>query len=314
MKKAKKVIITCAVTGSLHTPTMSRYLPCTPEEIARAAIEAGEAGAGIIHLHARNPKDGRPTPSAEVFLEFIREIDSHSDVVINLSTGGSPGMTLDQRLEASRVIEPELTSLNMGNVNFALYDLADRYSDWKYDWEKPFLQGMKHSFLTNTYGMMEQVITELHQGFGTRFEYECYEVGHLYTIKFFADRNMISPPYFIQCIFGIPGAIGADLTHLTHMRDTCDRLFGDDYYLSCFAAGRNQMNFLTTCASMGGNVRVGLEDSLYIGRGELAHSNAQQVRKIRLLLEELGYEIASPAEARDMLQLKGAETLKIPAP
>jgi len=244
-------------------------------------------------------------------MQFLRTIHEKSNAVINLSTGGSPAMTLDQRLEASRIVEPELTSLNMGNVNFGLFELAGKFDEWKYDWEKPFLEGTKHHFLVNSFGMMEQVIRELHHGFGTRFEYECYEIGHLYTLKYFADKGMIEPPYFIQGIFGILGAMGADLTHLTHMRDTCDRLFGDDYYLSCFAAGREQMKFLTTCASMGGNVRVGLEDSLYIAKGQLARSNAEQVHKIRRILEELGYEIATPEEAREILKLKGGDTVKI---
>jgi uncharacterized protein (DUF849 family) len=309
MRKSNKVVITCAVTGSIHTPTMSPYLPITPAEIAAQAIEAAEAGAAILHLHARDPHDGRPTADADVFMEFLPRIKQSTDAVLNLTTGGGPGMTIEERLAGPKRARPELTSLNMGTLNFGVFGLAERYSDWKYDWEKPFLESTRAGFQSNTFAQIETIIRELYHGCGTRFEYECYDVGHLYTVKHFADRGLIEPPFFIQCIFGILGGIGAHLDHLMHMTNTADRLFGNDYYLSCFAIGADQMKFLSTCAMMGGNVRVGLEDSLYIARGALAESNAQQVRKIRRILEEVGLSIATPKEAREMLNLKGGDVV-----
>lgn len=309
MMRSKKVVITCAVTGSIHTPTMSPYLPITPDEIAASAIEAAEAGAAIIHLHARDPKSGRPSPDPELFMNFLPRIKQASDAVLNISTGGAPGFTMDDRLAAPLRAQPELTSLNMGSINFGVFELANRYQSWKHDWERPFLEGSRDGFQSNTFTQIERIIRELHHGFGTRFEYECYDVGHLYTLAYFAEKKLIKPPFFIQCIFGILGGIGADIDHLTHMRNTADRLFGSDYYLSCFAIGRDQMRFLSTCANMGGNVRCGLEDSLFIGKGQLAKSNAEQVTKIRHILEELGHEIATPDEAREMLKLKGGNTV-----
>lgn len=307
MRKSRKTIITCAVTGSIHTPSMSPYLPITPDEIAEQSIAAVEAGAAIVHLHARDPADGRPTPNPEVFAGFLPRIKQATDAVLNLTTGGAPGFTMDDRLAAPVRFQPELTSLNMGSINFGVFGLAEREQPWKHEWEKPFLQGSHAAPQSNTFAQIERVIRELHEGCGTRFEFECYDVGHLYTLAHYADKGLLKPPYFVQCIFGILGGIGADIDHLAHMRNTADRLFGEDYYLSCFAVGRNQMPFVTTCAAMGGNVRVGLEDSLYIGKGQLATSNAQQVAKVRSILEELGLEIATPAEAREMLALKGGD-------
>ncbi len=307
MRKAGKVVITCAVTGSIHTPTMSPYLPVTPDQIAAEAIAAAEAGASVLHLHARDPIDGRPTPDPDVFMKFLPRIKQSTDAVINLTTGGGPGMTIAERLAAPKIVQPELTSLNMGTLNFGVFGLAERYSEWKHDWEKPFLESSRAGFQSNTFAQIEEIIRTLWHGHGTRFEYECYDVGHLYTVRHFADRGLIEPPFFIQCIFGILGGIGAHLDHLMHMANTADRLFGNDYYLSCFAVGADQMKFLTTCAMMGGCVRVGLEDSLYIARGQLAQSNADQVRKIRRIVEEIGLEVATPAEAREMLHLKGGD-------
>ncbi|MEI9850566.1 MAG: 3-keto-5-aminohexanoate cleavage protein [Sphingomonas sp.] len=307
MRKARKTIITCAVTGSIHTPSMSPHLPITPEQIAGQSIDAVRAGAAIVHLHARDPIDGRPTPDPEVFAAFLGPIREATDAVINLSTGGAPGFTMDDRLAAPNRFRPELTSLNMGSLNFGVFGLAEQRREWRHAWEKPFLEGSYAGFQSNSFAQIERVIRELHQGHGTRFEYECYDVGHLYTLAHFADRGLVEPPFFVQCIFGILGGIGADIAHLTHMRDTAERLFGDDYFLSCFAVGRHQMRFLATCAAMGGHARVGLEDSLYISRGQLAESNAQQVAKIRRIVEELGMEAATPAEARAMLALKGGD-------
>ncbi|MBW8296062.1 3-keto-5-aminohexanoate cleavage protein [Sphingopyxis sp.] len=307
MRRAKKVIITCAVTGSIHTPTMSQHLPITPEQIAHEAVAAAEAGAAIVHLHAREPLDGRPTANPDLFMEFLPRIKQQSDVIINTTTGGGPGMTIDERLAGPLRAAPELASLNMGTLNFGVFGLADRYSKWQHDWEKPFLESTRSGFQSNTFQQIEEIIVRLGHGCGTRFEYECYDVGHLYSLAHFADRGLIKPPFLIQCIFGILGGIGADPANLLHMREIADRLFGDDYYLSCFGVGRDQMPFVTMSALLGGNVRVGLEDSLYIARGELAESNAAQVGKIARILRELGLEIATPAEAREALELKGGD-------
>lgn len=309
MKKSQKVIITCAVTGSIHTPTLSPHLPITPDEIATAAIDAVHAGAAIVHLHARDPITGKPSPDPELFMQFLPRISDATDAICNITTGGAPGFSMDDRLAAPRRAQPELTSLNMGSINFGVFDLARRQQNWKHDWEQPFLESSHRGFQSNTFAQIEQIIADLHHGCGTRFEYECYDVGHLYTLAYYADKKLLEPPFFIQCIFGVLGGIGTDIDHLTHMKSTADRLFGEDYLLSCFAIGRQQMHFLTTCAVMGGNVRVGLEDSLYIGKGELAVSNAQQVTKIRHVVEELGLQIATPTETRALLKLKGRDAV-----
>jgi len=309
MKKSKKVIVTCAVTGSIHTPTMSPYLPITPDQIAQEAIDAAEAGAAVVHLHARDPKTGKPSPDPKLFMEFLPRIKQASDVVVNISTGGAPGFTMEDRLAAPVAARPEVTSLNMGSINFGVFDLATKYSDWKHDWERPFLESSRRGLQQNTFEQIDRFISELHDAHGTKFEYECYDVGHLYTLAYLAKAGRIKPPFLIQCIFGVLGGIGADLDHLVHMRNTADRLFGDDYLLSCFAIGRPQMQFLAASASMGGHVRVGLEDNLYIGKGELCKSNAEQVWKIKRILSELGMELASPDEAREMLSLKGGSNV-----
>jgi len=309
MQPHKKIIITCAVTGAIHTPTMSPHLPITPEEIASEAIAAADAGAAIIHLHARDPRDGRPSADPELFFQFLPRIRERTDAVLNLTTGGGPGMSIDDRLAAPLRAQPELASLNMGTINFGVFGLADRYTDWKYPWEKPFLESTREGFQSNTFAQIEDIVTRLGQGCGTRFEFECYDVGHLYTLAHFADRGLLKPPFMIQCILGILGGIGAQPAHLLHMRETAQRLFGADHEFSCFAIGRDQMRFLTMGAVLGGNVRVGLEDSLYIGRGKLAAGNAEQVSKIRRIIEELGFEVATPADARAILKLKGQDQL-----
>lgn len=301
-----KVIITCAVTGGAHTPSMSPYLPCTPEEIADQSIEAAEAGASIIHLHARDPKDGRPTGDPAVFQRFLQRIKGATDAVVNISTGGGgPTMAIEERTKAAHSLRPEMCSLNMGSLNLNLSGLAARDRDWKYDWEKPFLESTKDLVFRNTFADIEWILENIGAG-GTRFEFECYDVGHLYTLKYFLDRGLVKPPLFIQTAFGLLGGIGAHAEDLMHQRRTADRLFGNDYHWSILAAGVHQMRVATMASLMGANVRVGLEDGLYIGRGELAISNAQQVSKIRHILEELGMEIATPDEARQMLALKGA--------
>ncbi len=307
MAQADKVIITCAVTGSVHVPTMSPHLPITPDEITAESVAAWEAGASIIHLHARDPEDGRPTPDPDVFMQFLPRIKQQTDAVINITTGGGAGMTVQERLAAPVRAKPEMTSLNMGSMNFGLYPIVDRYDKWKHDWEPEFLENTRDFIFRNTFKDIEYIMKELGEGCGTRFEFECYDVGHLYNLAHFIDRKLYEPPLFVQTIFGILGGIGAEIEHLVHMRRTADRLFGDDYQWSVLAAGRHQMRFVTTAAAMGGNVRVGLEDSLYIGKGQLAESNGDQVAKIRRIVEELSLEIATPTEARKLLALKGGD-------
>jgi len=307
MALRSKVIITCAVTGSIHTPTMSPYLPLTPDEIAKQSIEAAEAGAAIIHLHARDPRDGKPTPDPEVFMQFLPRIKQSCDAVVNITTGGGHGMTLQERLAAPLRASPEVCSLNMGSMNFGLYPMLERYKEWKYDWEPKHLENSRDFIFRNTFKDIEHVLRELGEGCGTKFEFECYDVGHLYTLVHFLDRKLVKPPLFVQTIFGILGGIGADPENLAHMKRIADKLFGEQYAWSVLAAGRHQLPFVTMAAVMGGNVRVGLEDSIYVGKGQLAKSNADQVRRIRTILENLSLEIASPTEARDILKLKGGD-------
>lgn len=302
-----KVIITCAITGGIHTPTMSDALPYRPDDIAAEAVAAAEAGAAILHLHARDPETGRPTPDPAVFLQFLPRIRQATDAVLNITTGGGLGMTLDERLAAPLMTRPEMCSLNMGSMNFAIFPLADRYKTWKFDWEEPYLRGTDDFIFRNTFRDIADILTRLGEAHGTRFEHECYDVGHLYTLAHFVDRGLVKPPFFLQMIFGILGGIGADLDNLLFMKRTADRLFGSDYRWSVLAAGRHQIPFCTQALLLGGSVRVGLEDSLHIGRGRLAASNAEQVLKIRRIIEELGHEVASPAEARAMLALKGGD-------
>jgi uncharacterized protein (DUF849 family) len=302
-----KVIITCAVTGAIHTPSMSEYLPITPQEIAAQSIAAAEAGASIIHLHARDPVDGRPTPDPAVFMQFLPVIKQSTDAVINITTGGGLGMTVDERLAAPLLAKPEMCSLNMGSMNFNIAGSASRITHWKHAWEKPYLEGTTNYIFRNTFQDIEQIVERLGKTHGTRFEFECYDVGHLYNLAHMLDRKVVEPPLFTQTIFGILGGIGAEPRNLLFMKETADRLFGKDYVWSVLAAGRHQMPFTTMAGMLGGNVRVGLEDSLYLGKGQMAKTNADQVRKIRRILEELSFEIATPDEARKMLQLKGAD-------
>jgi uncharacterized protein (DUF849 family) len=305
--RSGKVIITCAITGAIHTPTMSEALPITPDEIARSAIEAAEAGAAILHLHARDPNDGRPSADPAVFDRFLPRIKQATDAVVNVTTGGSLTMTVEQRIAAAVKASPEMCSLNMGTMNFALHPLADRYKAWKYDWEEDYLRQSDDYIFRNTFRDIARIASVLGGEHGTKFEHECYDVGHLYNLAHCVDAGLFKPPFFIQMIFGILGGIGPDVRNLLFMEETAKKLFGDDYRWSVLAAGRSQMNFATQAAMMGGNVRVGLEDSLFIGRGKLAASNAEQVAKIRRIIEELGLTIATPAEARDILALKGGD-------
>ena len=300
-----KIIITCAITGGAHTPSMSPHLPFTPEQIADQSIEAAAAGASIIHLHARDPENGKPTGDPAIFQRFLQRIKGATDAVVNISTGGGgPTMAIQERTLAAQTLKPEMASLNMGSININISGLAGRDREWKYDWEKPFLESTKDLVFRNTFADIEWILENIGAG-GTRFEFECYDVSHLYTLRHFADRGLVKAPFFIQTAFGMPGAIGAHPEDLMHQKRTADRLFGGDYAWSVLAAGVHQMRIATMASLMGANVRVGLEDGLYISRGELAVSNAQQVAKIRRILEELGMEIATPDEARAMLGLKG---------
>ena len=307
---AKPVIITCAVTGGIHTPSMSPHLPVTPQEIAEGAIGAAEAGASIIHLHARDPENGKPDPRPETFMQFLPVIKQASDAVVNISTGGGLGMTIDERLAAATNASPEMASLNMGSINFGLFPLLEKYKDFKHDWEKPFLEMTQDFIFPNTFASIEYVLENLGEKHGTKFEFECYDLGHLYNLAYFVDKGLVRPPFFIQLIFGIMGGMGADIDNLVHAHRTAQKLFGDQYEWSVLAAGRHQMAFATQAAIMGGNLRVGLEDSLYIGPGELAKSNADQVRKIRSIVENLGLSVATPDEARERLALKGGDRVK----
>ena len=302
-----KVIISCAVTGAIHTPSMSDHLPITPEQIARSSIEAAEAGAAIIHLHARAPETGEPTPDPAVFMRFLPTIKQSTDAVLNITTGGGLNMTLEERLAAPMQAKPEMCSLNMGSMNFNISRAGDKITDWKHPWEKPYLAGTDNHIFRNTFRDIENIVGAMGRGHGTRFEFECYDVGHLYNLAYLLERKVVEPPLFVQTIFGILGGIGAEQRNLLFMRETADRLFGRDYVWSVLAAGKHQMAFTTMAGIMGGNVRVGLEDSLYIGRGQMARSNAQQVAKIKHILEELSLEIATPAEAREILHLKGGD-------
>lgn len=301
------VIITCAPTGGIHTPTMSPHLPITPEEIADAAVEAAEAGAAVIHLHARNPETGQPDPDPALFLDFMGRIAARSDAVLNVSTGGGLGMSREERLRAAVATSPEMASLNVGSLNFGIFPMLDKYSEWKHEWEPAFLEMTRDFIFRNTFADMEYVVKELGQGHGTKFEFECYDLGHLYNLAWLVDQGWVQPPFFVQMVFGVLGGVGADLDNLQHMHTIAEKLFGDSYEWSVLAAGRHQMSFATQAAMLGGNLRVGMEDSLFIGPGELTPSNAAQVRKIRGIIEALGHTVATPSQARERLALKGAD-------
>lgn len=301
---ARKVIISCAITGSIHTPSMSPYLPVTPDEIARSAIEAAEAGAAILHLHARDPQTGAPSPDPALFHEFVPRIRNATDAILNITTGGSSRMSVEERLRGPISLEPEMCSLNLGTMNFGLYPMLDRPRDWKHEWEAPFLEATRSGMFKNTFSDIETVVREM-GAFGARFEFECYDIGHLYTLAHFLDRKLVTPPLFVQTVIGILGGIGSHPDSIIDMRRTADRLFGQQYEWSILAAGRNQMPFATMAAVMGAHVRVGLEDNLWLGPGRLATSNAEQVRKIRHVLEELSLDIATPDEARAIIGIVG---------
>jgi uncharacterized protein (DUF849 family) len=308
MAEARKVIVTCAVTGAIHTPSMSPHLPITPEEIADAAVGAAEAGAAIIHLHARDPQTGRPDQTPEAFGRFLPVIKQRSDCVVNLTTGGGLGMTVEERLRPAATFKPEVASLNMGSMNFGIFPMLGRFKEFRHDWERPYLEGTRDHVFKNTFKDIEHILRTC-AGNGTRFEFECYDTAHLYNLAHFLDRGLVEPPLFVQTVFGILGGIGTHPEDVAHMRRTADRLFGDAYRWSVLGAGRAQMPVAAMAAAMGGNVRVGLEDSLWDGPGRLAESNAAQVWRVRAILEGLGLEVASPADARAMLALKGGDAV-----
>ena len=301
-----KVIISCAVTGAIHVPSMTPYLPITADEIANDAIAAAEAGAAILHLHARNPETGQPDQSPEAFAAFLPRIKQASDAVINLTTGGSPYMTVEERVLPAATFQPEVASLNMGSMNFGLYPLLDKYKDFKFDWERAHLEGSRDLVFRNSFKDIEYVL-ETCYGNGTRFEFECYDTSHLYNLAHFADRGLVKAPFFVQSVFGLLGGIGPHPEDVMHMKRTADRLFGSDFRWSVLGAGANQFRIAAQAAALGGNVRVGLEDSIWAGKGELATSNAVQVKKVRSIIEGLGLSVATPAEAREILSLKGGD-------
>ena len=309
MAQSRKVIITCAVTGAIHTPSMSPYLPVTADEIAEAALGAAEAGAAIVHLHARDPETGKPDQRPEAFLPFLRRIKQASDVVINLTSGGAPYMKIDERIRPSTTLKPEVSSLNMGSLNFGLFPMLKRYKDFKHEWEREHLANSTDLIFRNTFKDIEFALAEC-SGNGTRFEFECYDVGHLYNLAHFAERGLVKPPYFVQTVFGILGGIGTHPEDVMHMKRTADRLFGNDYHWSVLGTGKMQLPIAAMSAGMGGNIRVGLEDSLWIGPGQLAKTNAEQVSRARKIVEGLGLEVATPAEARAILELKGGDKVE----
>ncbi|MCF7701115.1 3-keto-5-aminohexanoate cleavage protein [Loktanella sp. M215] len=305
MAHPRKVIITCAVTGAIHTPSMSEYLPVSASEIADAAIGAAQAGAAVVHLHARDPEDGRPDQSPEAFAPFLGVIKQASDCVVNITTGGAPTMTIEERVRPAAAHRPEVASLNMGSMNFGLFPMLKRFPDLKHQWERDYISN-KNIIFNNSFGQIEHILTTLGP-LGTRFEFECYDTAHLYNLKYFLDAGLVKAPLFIQTVFGLMGGIGAHPEDVMHMKRTADRLFGDQYRWSVLGAGKNQLPIAAMAAAMGGNVRVGLEDSLWLGPGQLAKSNAAQVTKVRQIIEGLGLEIATPDEAREILELKGAD-------
>jgi uncharacterized protein (DUF849 family) len=308
LKRRRKVMVTCAVTGAIHTPTMSPYLPITPAEIAEAALGAHAAGAALVHLHARDPITGKPDQRPEAFEPFLKVIKQNSDAVINITTGGAPTMGVDERLGPCAHFKPEVASLNMGSMNFGLFPMLGRYPEFKFDWEKPYLEGSDDRIFKNTFRDIERILTTCASN-GTRFEIECYDIGHLYTLRHFADRGLVKAPFFIQSVFGILGGIGPHPEDVAHMKRTADRLFGDQYQWSVLGAGRNQLPIAAQSIALGGNARVGLEDSIWISPGQLARTNAQQVQAVRQVIESLGLEIASSEDAREILELKGRNSV-----
>ncbi len=307
MAATRKVIITCAVTGSGHTPTMSPHLPYTAEDVVQQSVDAAEAGAAIIHLHARDPKDGRPTGDPAVFLDYLKPIKAATDAIVSITTGGGTGMTTEEKLRVVYETRPELCTLNLGTFNYGSFPMIAKYDEFRFDWEKPYLESTRHEPFVNTFADIEHMLIDVRARTGARFEYEAYDVGHLYTLAHYLDTGLVEPPIFLQTILGVMGGIGAEVEHLAHMKATADRLLGDSYRWSVLAGGRHQFNMVTVSAIMGSHVRVGLEDGLHVGKGRLAQSNAEQVQKMRRILDELSLEVATPDEAREILDLKGLD-------
>jgi uncharacterized protein (DUF849 family) len=306
MAAKRKVVITCAVTGAIHTPSMSPHIPITPDEIIADALGAAEAGAAILHLHARNPENGRPDQTVEAFGRFLSRIKQQTTAAINITTGGSPFMKVDERVKPAQHFSPEVASLNMGSINFGLFHLLDKYKEFKHAWEPEFLESTRDLVFRNSFKDIEFILKTCYEN-NTRFEFECYDIAHLYNLNHFLERGLVKPPLFVQSVFGILGGIGTHVEDVVHMKRTADRLFGDQYRWSVLGAGASQMRIASMSAAMGGNVRVGLEDSLWAGPGKLATSSADQVRLVRKIIEGMGLEIATPDEAREILTLKGAD-------
>jgi uncharacterized protein (DUF849 family) len=308
MSTSRKVIITCAVTGAAHTPTMSPHLPFTVEDVVAESVAAVRAGASVIHLHARDPRDGRPTPDPAVFMEYLKPIKEATDAVVSITSGGGTGMTIEERLEIINVARPELCTLNLGTMNYGGFPMIDKYrGQWKFDWEEPYLESTRGTPFVSTFADIEHMLRTVGPETGSRFEFEAYDVGHLYTLAYYLDLGLVKPPIFLQTIMGVMGGIGPGVEHLVHMKQTADRLLGGAFEWSVLGAGRHQFHVLTAAAVMGAHTRVGLEDGLYVGKGQLAPSNADQVRKIRRVLDELSIEVATPAETRQILDLKGLD-------
>jgi uncharacterized protein (DUF849 family) len=305
---SSKVIVTCAVTGGAHTPTMSPYLPYTVEDVVQQSVDAAQAGASIIHLHARDPRDGRPTADPAQFLEYLKPMKEATDVVVSITSGGGTGMSVEERLRVINQTRPELSTLNLGTMNYGGFPMIPKYAgSWKFDWEEPYLEQTRHEPFVSNYSDIEHMLTTLADETGSRFEYEAYDVGHLYTLAYYLEQGLVKPPIFLQTLFGVMGGIGPEVEHICHMKQTADRLLGDSYQWSVLGAGKHQFNMITAAAAMGAHVRVGLEDGLYLGKGQLAQSNAEQVAKIRRILSELSLEVATPDEAREILGLKGLD-------
>ena len=315
MRTLDKVIITSATTGAGHMPWMSPHLPLTVEQIVDDSVAAAEAGASIIHLHARDPETGEPSCDPRLYEQYLQRIKQRTDAILNLTTGQpqrgvTPEQAIENRLAAPLAFAPEITSFNMGPMSFATFTLSERAKAAGtplLEWEEAYLQLSRHLTMANPYSLMERIARELGEDRGVRFEFECFDTGHLYALKVIADEGWVKPPFFIQSVFGPLGGIGTDPKHVLHFKETADMLFGDDYIWSLLAAGKAQLRLTTMAACMGGNVRVGMEDSLWAGPGELARSSADQVRRIRTILEALGLEVATPAEARAFLGTKGAD-------
>lgn len=303
---SNKVIVSCAVTGSINVPSQSPHLPITPEQIIENCLGAAKAGAGSLHVHVRDPQTGQPTMDLDLFKEVCQEVHSKSDAVINITTGGAPTMTPEERMVGVKKFRPELASINMGSFNFGLFPIMDKIPEYKFDWEEDYLERSKDNIFKNTFYDQERIFKIMEDN-GTKPEMECYDVGHLYNTAYWADKGVLKPPFWLQLIMGIMGAIQPSVDNLVHMKNTADKLFGKDYIWSTLAAGRFEYNLCTTGVIMGGHARIGMEDNLYLGKGQLAKNNGEMVEKMVQIIRLLDHEPTTPQETREMLKLKGKE-------